>query len=90
VHLGPANALKAFELLGGGTLMPVHWATFDLGLDKWAEPAETLWTLAAANRQRIVTPRLGIPFEPAHVEQPEAWWREVGAEVPVIAAASPA
>jgi L-ascorbate metabolism protein UlaG (beta-lactamase superfamily) len=90
VHLGPANALKAFELLGGGTLMPVHWATFDLGLDKWAEPAETLWTLAAANRQRIVTPRLGIPFEPSHVEQPEPWWREVGAEVPVIAEPSPA
>lgn len=77
IHLGPANALKAFELLGGGTLMPVHWATFDLGLDVWADPAETLWTLAAANCQRIVTPRLGIPFEPAHVDKPEPWWREV-------------
>ncbi|HEY6036471.1 MAG TPA: MBL fold metallo-hydrolase [Kofleriaceae bacterium] len=77
VHLGPANALKAFDLLGGGTLMPVHWATFDLGLNEWAEPAETLWTLAEANRQRIVTPRLGLPFQPAHVDRPEAWWREI-------------
>ena len=81
VHLGPANALKAFEALGGGTLMPVHWATFDLGLNAWAEPAETLWTLAEANGQRIVTPRLGLPFEPAQIDRPEAWWRGVEASV---------
>ena len=80
VHLGPANALKAFELLGGGTLMPVHWATFDLGLNAWAEPAETLWTLAEANRHRIVTPRLGLPFEPAQIDRPEPWWRGVTAD----------
>lgn len=77
VHLGPENALKAFELLGGGTLMPVHWATFDLGLNEWAEPAETLWTHAEATGQRIVTPRLGMPFHPAHIDRPEPWWREV-------------
>jgi L-ascorbate metabolism protein UlaG (beta-lactamase superfamily) len=90
IHLGPENALKAFELLGGGTMMPVHWATFDLGLHPWAEPAETLWTLAEASRQRIVTPRLGVPFEPAHVDQPVPWWREVTAEAPTEVALSPA
>jgi L-ascorbate metabolism protein UlaG (beta-lactamase superfamily) len=90
IHLGPENALKAFELLGGGTMMPVHWATFDLGLHPWAEPAETLWTLAEANRQRIVTPRLGVPFEPAHVDKPVPWWREVLAEVPNEISLSPA
>ena len=84
VHLGPANALKAFELLGGGTLMPIHWATFDLGLNEWAEPAETLWTLAEATGQRIVTPRLGTPFHPAHVDRPEACWREVGFQLRTI------
>jgi L-ascorbate metabolism protein UlaG (beta-lactamase superfamily) len=90
IHLGPENALKAFQLLGGGTMMPVHWATFDLGLHPWAEPAETLWTLAEANRQRIVTPRLGVPFEPAHVDQPVPWWREVAAEAPSEISLSPA
>jgi len=85
IHLGPENALKAFDMLGGGTLLPVHWATFDLGLHPWAAPAETLWTLAEATRQRIVTPRLGVPFEPAHVDQPVPWWRGVTSEAPAIA-----
>ncbi len=29
IHLGPANALTVFEMLGG-TLLPVHWGTFSL------------------------------------------------------------
>jgi hypothetical protein len=65
-------------------LMPIHWATFDLGLNEWAEPAETLWTLAEATGQRIVTPRLGTPFHPGHVDRPEAWWREVGFQLRTI------
>jgi L-ascorbate metabolism protein UlaG (beta-lactamase superfamily) len=77
IHLGPANALKAFAMLGGGTLLPVHWGTFNLGLHDWYEPAETLFALAHAQRARILTPRLGRVFEPEHVEQPTAWWREL-------------
>ena len=48
IHLGPANALKALELLGGGTFLPVHWGTFNLALHAWDEPAETLVKLAEA------------------------------------------
>ena len=54
IHLGPENALKAFDMLGGGTLLPVHWGTFNLGLHPWDEPAETLLTLAA--EQRLARP----------------------------------
>lgn len=77
IHLGPENALRAFELLGGGALFPVHWSTFDLALHRWDEPAETLLTLARQSGARVLTPRLGRPFEPAHEEAPHAWWREV-------------
>lgn len=77
IHLGPANALKVFEMLGRGTLMPVHWGTFDLGLHPWDEPAEELFALAEEARARIVTPMLGRPFEPAHIEGPDPWWRTV-------------
>jgi L-ascorbate metabolism protein UlaG (beta-lactamase superfamily) len=80
IHLGPENALHAFELLGGGTLLPVHWGTFDLALHAWEEPAETLLTLASERGARVLTPMLGRPFEPAHVEGPTPWWRAVGAE----------
>lgn len=79
IHLGPENALRAFELLGGGSLLPIHWATFDLGLHPWAEPAETLLRLAQPSGARVLTPLLGRAFEPALVEGPIPWWRAVEA-----------
>jgi L-ascorbate metabolism protein UlaG (beta-lactamase superfamily) len=91
IHLGPQNALRAFELLGGGALLPVHWSTFDLALHRWDEPAETLLKLAAGTGARLLTPLLGRPFEPAHVEAPTPWWRAVGTEeVPAAALAGSA
>jgi L-ascorbate metabolism protein UlaG (beta-lactamase superfamily) len=77
IHLGPENALTAFEMLGGGTLLPVHWGTFNLGLHDWDDPGETLLTLAAGRGARIVTPRIGAVFEPEQVAGPTPWWREV-------------
>lgn len=77
IHLGPANALRAFELLGKGSLLPVHWGTFDLALHAWDEPAETLLSLAELAQARVLTPMLGRPFEPTHVEGPNPWWRAV-------------
>jgi L-ascorbate metabolism protein UlaG (beta-lactamase superfamily) len=76
IHLGPENALTAFEWLGGGTLLPVHWGTFNLALHAWDEPPETLLTSAARRGLRVITPRLGYPVEPSHVEGPDPWWRE--------------
>lgn len=84
IHLGPANALHAFEMLGGGTLVPVHWGTFDLGLHAWDEPIETLLTLAKPAGARVLTPRIGQVFEPAQLEGPSPWWRV--AESPAVAA----
>lgn len=76
-HLGPINALRAFEMLGKGTLLPIHWGTFDLALHKWNEPAETLVTAAESLGCRVLTPRIGEPVEPANVERGTPWWRDV-------------
>jgi L-ascorbate metabolism protein UlaG (beta-lactamase superfamily) len=89
IHLGPANALKAFEMLGGGTLLPVHWGTFDLGLHPWDEPADTLLALAEPAGARVLTPRLGRPFVPDRVEAVDPWWRAVRAAEPVSICAQP-
>lgn len=78
IHLGPENALTAFDMLGGGTLLPVHWGTFNLALHDWNEPAETLLTLAATRGARVLTPRLGMVFEPEQLDGPAPWWRAVG------------
>ena len=77
IHLGPEHALDAFAMLGGGTLLPVHWGTFSLGFHAWDAPGEELLALAPVRGARILTPRLGAAFEPARVEGPTPWWREV-------------
>ena len=77
IHLGPENALRAHELLGGGLLMPIHWGTFSLALHDWDEPGETLVRLAEAQGTKLFLPRLGAPTEPAHTPRDEPWWREV-------------
>ena len=77
IHLGPRNALRAFEMLGGGTLLPIHWSTFDLALHKWDEPAETLLLLGKDMDGKILTPPLGRAIEPELVDGPTPWWRDV-------------
>jgi L-ascorbate metabolism protein UlaG (beta-lactamase superfamily) len=77
IHLGPENALTAFDMLGGGTLFPVHWGTFSLGFHAWHEPGEELLELAARRGTRILTPQLGAAFEPERVAGPTPWWREI-------------
>jgi L-ascorbate metabolism protein UlaG (beta-lactamase superfamily) len=75
IHLGPDNALKAHAMLGGGTLLPVHWGTFDLALHAWDDPAEALAAHATRTALHLVTPRPGRAVEPAHVDRFDPWWR---------------
>jgi L-ascorbate metabolism protein UlaG (beta-lactamase superfamily) len=75
IHLGPEKAVDAFRMVGGGTLLPVHWATFDLALHPWAEPPERLVALTEPAGLRVVTPRIGQPIEPALVTGITPWWR---------------
>ena len=77
IHLGPENALEVFQMLGGGTLLPVHWGTFDLALHAWDEPAETLVRLASERSMRVVTPSLGQVIEPSQLDAPTPWWRDI-------------
>jgi len=78
IHLGPVNALKALQLLGGGAFLPVHWGTFSLALHAWDEPAEVLLTQGPAQGAQLLMPRLGEAVEPAHEHALVPWWRGVG------------
>ena len=77
IHLGPENALEAWELLGDSPFLPVHWGTFSLAMHAWDEPAETLLALGTRRGVPLVMPRLGEPVEPRHVERVSPWWRAV-------------
>ena len=97
IHLGPANALQAHALLGGGAFLPVHWGTFSLAMHAWDEPPETLLALAEPRSVPLLMPRLGEPVEPVEATQGRPvspWWRAVGAAAaepePAAAPATPA
>lgn len=75
IHLGPKGALEAHAMLGATHLLPIHWATFELGLHAWNEPPETLVTEAAKSNVSVVTPLLGEPVEPLAGEKGSTWWR---------------
>ena len=77
IHLGPDNALKAHQLLGGGTLLPVHWGTFSLAMHAWDQPAEVLIRQADRLGTSLLMPILGQAVEPAHAEKTKPWWRSV-------------
>lgn len=77
IHLGPANALEAWSLLGRSPFLPVHWGTFCLAMHAWDEPAETLLAMGHKLGTPLVMPRLGEPVEPAQVERVTPWWRSV-------------
>ncbi|MBW8846853.1 MAG: MBL fold metallo-hydrolase [Burkholderiales bacterium] len=79
IHLGPENALKAHQLLGGGAFLPVHWGTFSLALHDWDAPAETLLELGPKQGAQLLMPRLGEAVEPAKGEPAKPWWREADA-----------
>ncbi|MBS0373928.1 MAG: MBL fold metallo-hydrolase [Proteobacteria bacterium] len=75
IHLGPDNALAAHALLGGGTLLPVHWGTFALAMHDWDEPIERLVRQAESRGAALLLPRIGEPLEPAQAGEQGSWWR---------------
>ena len=77
IHLGPENALKALDLLGGGAFLPVHWGTFSLAMHAWDQPAEYLLSVGEKAGVQLMMPRLGQAVEPAHAQRAHPWWREV-------------
>jgi len=41
-HLSPEDALDAFESLGAGVMVPIHWGTFNLSWEPFDEPPRRL------------------------------------------------
>jgi L-ascorbate metabolism protein UlaG (beta-lactamase superfamily) len=77
IHLGPKNAVLAHAMLGGAVLLPIHWATFSLGLHAWYEPAEQLLQAIEADGRPVslALPMAGQTFDPAQALPGEPWWR---------------
>lgn len=81
IHLGPWEALKSLDRLGGGPFLPVHWSTFDLAIHAWDEPICVLEGAAREGRLGLVAPRIGQPRdlgdERHALVRLDPWWRTV-------------
>ncbi|WP_441251506.1 MBL fold metallo-hydrolase [Kitasatospora sp. McL0602] len=79
VHMTPEEGVRAHLDLGGRTLLPVHWCTFNLAPHPWEEPAERSLAAAQALGATLAVPLPGRPFEPAVPPPLKLWWRAVAA-----------
>jgi len=74
IHLGPAAALAAHRLLGGGPLLPLHWGTFNLALHAWRAPVQQL--LAEAGPEvPLLLPAPGQRVDATAGPINSGWWR---------------
>lgn len=98
IHMTPEEGVRAhLDLQGGvarGTMLPIHWGTFNLAPHPWDEPGEGTVSAAEVAGAAIALPVPGQPFEPGAVDAPNApWWRPfvaAGSAPPVTAAPSAA
>jgi L-ascorbate metabolism protein UlaG (beta-lactamase superfamily) len=75
IHMDPESAVRANRDLGGGILLPVHWATFNLSYHAWDEPILRTLSAAEAEQVQVVTPRVGEVVEVGQPFNSQAWYR---------------
>jgi L-ascorbate metabolism protein UlaG (beta-lactamase superfamily) len=88
-HLGPEQAVRAHQMVGGRVMLPIHWGLFDLAYHGWTEPIERTLVAADAAGVQVLAPRPGQSVEPSRPPVFERWWPEVAWETaeqhPVVA-----
>ena len=77
MHLGPEQAVQAVRNANGGLLIPVHWATFNLAMHSWVEPAERLMVAAKQSDVPFVIPQPGQSIDPMTPPVPKRWWPDL-------------
>jgi L-ascorbate metabolism protein UlaG (beta-lactamase superfamily) len=75
IHMDPESAVRANQDLGGGILLPVHWATFNLSYHAWDEPILRTLRAAAAEKVQVVTPRVGEVIEVGQPFNNVEWYK---------------
>jgi L-ascorbate metabolism protein UlaG (beta-lactamase superfamily) len=75
IHMDPESAVRANQDLGGGILLPVHWATFNLSYHAWDEPILRTLRAAAAENVQVVTPRVGEVVEVGQPFSSVEWYK---------------
>lgn len=74
IHMNPEEAVRAHGDLGGGLLLPIHWATFNLAFHAWAEPVQRLLAAATGAGVAVVVPQPGQRVDVAELPELHDWW----------------
>ena len=77
VHVDPEEAIQGHLAIRGRRLLPVHWATFNLGLHDWDEPIKRAVRTAQEHNVDLVTPRLGEVVTIGQEFHSAPWWEDV-------------
>jgi L-ascorbate metabolism protein UlaG (beta-lactamase superfamily) len=77
IHMTPEDGLSAHLDLRGNLLIPLHWATFNLALHDWSEPADRLWREAKARDVAVAIPRPGQPIDVDDPPAVDGWWQTI-------------
>ncbi|MCO1653502.1 MBL fold metallo-hydrolase [Pseudonocardia sp. S2-4] len=77
IHMTPEEAVAAHRALRGGLLVPIHWATFDLGFHTWSEPVERVRRAAAEAGVGLGLPRPGQRLDATAPPADSDWWSSV-------------
>ncbi|WP_245773269.1 MBL fold metallo-hydrolase [Pseudonocardia ammonioxydans] len=80
IHTDPEQAVAAHRELRGRVMLPVHWATFNLGFHPWDEPVERARKAATAHDVVLALPRPGQRIDLTGVRTAEAARATVPAE----------
>jgi len=84
IHMKPEEAVHVHSDLNrgagdlrGGLLIPIHWATFNLALHAWAEPADRVRVAAKEHDVALAIPRPGERVTVADPPELTDWWTPV-------------
>lgn len=77
IHMTPEESVQVSLEVGGRTMLPVHWLTFDLAIHAWDEPVRRALDAARARGVELATPQVGEAVVAGQPVPSTRWWEGV-------------
>ncbi|MDT5032080.1 MAG: hypothetical protein QOC94_2251 [Actinoplanes sp.] len=77
IHMVPEDGVATHVDVRGGLMVPVHWATFNLALHDWSEPADRTWSEAKVRDVSLAIPRPGERVDVDNPPSVDGWWQAI-------------
>ncbi|MEH6403761.1 MAG: MBL fold metallo-hydrolase [Sneathiella sp.] len=77
IHMEAEKSVTAHQDLKAKYMLPVHWATFNMGFHDWDEPIKRTLTVAQKMNINLLTPKVGEVVQPGSPQKNAHWWEDV-------------